>query len=198
MSEKFEGVVDWAGGKDFRGNTLYSMKIGEQWFRTGTTNPNVSRGDFVSFEFDFDGKGNNVNMNTFVRKTQEERAPNVVPNNVRAVTRGGGASRKPAYEANDDRQKMISWQAAVNTAIALVNGGISNGYVTIAGRKGDVKYDAYKAMVLQEARDLFRLTQVVPDEYDSLVAAASEVATATNIPTDFSDLDENLDGFTDD
>jgi hypothetical protein len=194
-----QGNVEWSGGKTFNGKVLYSVKVGGTFYRCGTVNPSVERDDYVVFEFEEERGQNVIDMKTFKKKENTE--PQVQSKEVKSYAKAGNSSspkRSNTYEPNDDRQKMISWQAAINSATVIVNGAIEQGLIKISGRNQQVKYDAYRAAIIEEAKSLFKLTQEVPSNYENLIA---DKAVEDDVPgtdaVDFSGL-ENEEDFTDD
>lgn len=194
-----QGNIEWSGGKAFNGKVLYSIKVGGTFYRCGAVNPDVERDDYVVFEFEEERGQNIIDMKTFKKKENTE--PQVQSKEVKSYTNPGDsapAKRTSKYEPNDDRQKMISWQAAINSATVIVNGAIEQGLIKISGRTQQVKYDAYRAAIIEEAKSLFKLTQEVPANYEKLIAddEAEEDVPGTG-DVDFSDM-ENEEDFTDD
>jgi len=92
-------------------NTFYSMKVGDVWYGTGKENPGA-KGDVI--EFDTEANGDYMNAGN-IRKVSSG-AP---------ATSGSGTSAQTDWPAKD---RSISWQAARNSANALLAVGASSGY----------------------------------------------------------------------
>ncbi len=116
MSNSISGVVELVNSKEGQYGMMWSVKVNGEWFGAGKFEPRCARGDNVTFDFTF--KGNYKNMDTKTLK----------------VVSGAGASRDPSTGAAgatrpaaattpyvDNRQEVISKQAALNSAIAWMN-----------------------------------------------------------------------------
>jgi hypothetical protein len=57
------GVVKWVGSKAVRNSTLWSFSVegNTEFFRCGFTKPNINKGDNVTFEYEVNQYGNQVN-----------------------------------------------------------------------------------------------------------------------------------------
>lgn len=92
-------------------NTYYSMKVGDVWYGTGKENPGA-KGDVI----EFDTEANGEYMNAGNIKKVSSGAP---------AASGSGTSAQTDWPAKD---RSISWQAARNSANALLAVGASAGY----------------------------------------------------------------------
>ena len=215
MSEERVGTVAWCGSTRARsGSILWSFKLQEDedtFFRCGTFNPKVRKGDYIKFNFTEDPKWGiqaDTRSIAILKAAVDEDVVDTPAAAERTTSPAKQAPNKAPKEdwnarakywdnkeqADVERQQMISFQAAVNTAVSIVDAAVKNEFITIAGRKGDVKYDAFVAMVMKQAEELFRAYQTVPQRFDELmIDGATDESSA---PT-FDDL-ENEDDFNDD
>lgn len=92
------------------GKTMYNMRVAGQSFGVGMYPPRCKEGDYVTFTMTMNGNFKNVERNTLSVKAGMPPAPAVAP----APTGG----KNPMF--SDDRQEVISKQAALNSAIATV------------------------------------------------------------------------------
>ena len=178
MSESATGVVKWAGGKDIKGRTYFSFSLVDVdgFFRCGTDNPNVNKGDSVSFNYDIDPKwGNQVDKNSI---KVVDSAPAQAP--ASKGTSAGTAVSRDDYWANKeaadvDRQKIISLQAATNIATNIVTAALSADILALPTKKAE-KFDALVAMVNQVADDLVVRYVSAPAHVDKLVEQTAVMA----------------------
>ena len=174
MSE-VTGYVEAANSRESGGKRYFSFLVDGTWYGCGVRNPKVSKGDKVKFEASQNGKYWNVDMNTF--KSKEGEAPQVSQNKSAGSYKksggGGGGQTTENWEARQkywdnkeqldvERQQIISLQAATNTAIEMVNSGIEQGFLTVAGSKKNEKWESYKEYVLGVANDLFAVYLAAP------------------------------------
>lgn len=141
-----KGYVDYVGSKDFGNRRAYSFRIRdvEKWFRTGSVDPKLQKNDLITFQYT-DVKGNGeVNVGSIQKL--DLSAPD---SGAYAGSDGGGyskpaprasgfskssdAAEKDLYWRNKEardlkneghrlgNEKRIQWQAARNSAIAVVD-----------------------------------------------------------------------------
>lgn len=148
---------------------LYSFTIGgrDGFFSCGKVNPQVTKGDFITFEFENNGKYNNVSVPTI----QKSEGTQQVEGGAEAAASSTKAkpARSSGYVANDDRQKMISYQAAANTSLSFLELALANDALKLPAKQ-NVKLDALKAIWVEETENLFRTYQQIPERYDELCA----------------------------
>jgi len=174
MSE-VTGYVEAANNRESGGKRYFSILVDGTWYGCGVRNPKVNKGDKVKFEASQNGKYWNVDMNSF--KSKEGEAPQVSQNKSAGSYKksggGGGGQTTENWEARQkywdnkeqldvERQQIISFQAATNTAIEMVNSGIAQGFLTVAGSKKNEKWESYKEYVLGVAKDLFAVYLAAP------------------------------------
>lgn len=111
-----KGKIEAVTTKEYNGNTLYRMKVNSTWYGCGQKNPG-SQGDNVEFDADQTDKGWNAKN---VKKVAGASVQN---------PSSSGSSSAPA-QATDwaAKDRSISWQAARNSANALLAVGASVGY----------------------------------------------------------------------
>lgn len=113
----------------------------------------VAQGDSVTFEFEKNGRFNNIKPGT-IEKGGGQAAP--------AKSQGGGSV--PAQSTfNDTRQLSIHYQSSRNAAIAFIEAAVKADALVLPAKKGE-KYDALLALT-KEATDRFHveLEQVIED-----------------------------------
>lgn len=184
MSEVVESaVVKWAGGKDIKGRTYFSFNLVDvdDFFRCGTNDPNVKKGDMITFKYDIDPKwGNQVDVKSVevVDKAPEQKAaPAAKKNAGTAVGRDDYWANKEA--ADVDRQKIISLQAATNIATNIVTAALQADVLPLPTKKAE-KFDALLAMVEQVADDLVVRYVNAPQRVDELTAEVAQPANNNN------------------
>jgi hypothetical protein len=128
------GKVQYINERSFNGKMLYSIKLappnGEVLYMMGTAKPDVSKGDYVSF--DGEDKGNNrfqVDTKTFQVKKAEVLHP----------SSGGARDTYWDKKAQDDksRQATIEYQAARNSAISAVGVILNAGAFKLPAKDSD-------------------------------------------------------------
>lgn len=186
------GVVEQVTSKVLASGKYYSFRVGDEWFRTNKTKPPVEAGYKVKFTYTTDKYGNHVNMDSITFKPGEEpkEAKKAVP---------AGRSQSEYWEQKEirdiDNQKRISFQAATNTAISMVNGAIEFGFLKLkGGAKASV--EAYYAAVMDQAENLYRSYQLLPENHDEIMANGLEAPSKD--PDDLSDITGNDEPSSDD
>lgn len=107
-----KGKIEVVTTKEWKGKTLYSMKVNGEYYGCGAKSPG-QQGDYVEFDVEENGKYKNAGN---IRKVEGAAAPAVSQ-----PTSSGGADW-----AKKDAQ--ISWQAARNSANALLATAVSAGF----------------------------------------------------------------------
>lgn len=164
------GVVEKITSKQLSSGTYYSFVMDDaEWYRTNKDKPPFVEGSTVTFTFDDGRYGKQVDLPSIV---VAEGAPKETPKAKKSFSGGGG---KDQYwtdrEARDlDTQKRISYQAAANTAIALVGLGLNTGVISLPkSKKESEKLALLKGIVEDQTKELFKSYQLVPDNYDELM-----------------------------
>jgi hypothetical protein len=181
------GEVAAASSKQLPSGTYYSFCVDDVWYRTGREDSGVQKGYRVKFDFTEDKYGKHAENIQF-------KAGEAPP----AKSYGGGkkssydpqeAKRREKYWAEKElrdieNQKRISYQAATNTALAIVTAAMEKELVAVPkGKNLGAKFEAFQAMVDEEAERIFRIYDAIPANYEALVAS-DEVQERT---TDFDD-----------
>lgn len=107
-----KGKIEVVTTKEWKGKTLYSMKVNGEYYGCGAKSPG-QQGDYVEFDVEENGKYKNAGN---IRKVEGAAAPAVSQ-----PTSSGGTDW-----AKKDAQ--ISWQAARNSANALLATAVSAGF----------------------------------------------------------------------
>lgn len=149
MAEKITGKIDYINEKEGKFGTMYSIKVGGTNYGVGKYAPRgVEQGDNVEFEVEYNGNWPNVARGT-LRKLAADAAPPPAK----------AAATKAAYsKANsfDDRQTVISKQAALNTALGFLEFALKNETLPVPKAK-NAGYGYLKALWLKEAAELYEL-----------------------------------------
>lgn len=193
MSEQMQGTVGWTGSKAWQDKVFYSFKIDgvEDFFRTGTDNPNVTKGDVVSF-----GYVNKANKQGVINKEVQAATINKV---AVASNPAAGATPSPSgttkavgkddywgrKEATDEvRQKIIAYQASRNASIEMINAALVAGILPLGSGAKDAKFDLYKEMVWKLTQELFADTHsphVLEEPADDPYADTAEDTTGGSL-----------------
>ena len=182
------GVVKWVGSKAVRNSTLWSFSIegNTEFFRCGFTKPNINKGDNVTFEYEVNQYGNQVNA-------KDIRILGVAgistPNTGATVTRIAAPGSKDDYwkkkEENDVvKDASIQYMACTNTAVSILKLAQDAGVLTLgAGAKAN-KLDTLLQQVylirdelygqVMEARDKAAKGEDIVDKQLSQVVADDE------------------------
>lgn len=127
------GVVAYIGNKNIKGQDLHSftLKGVDGFFNCNTTNPNVNKGDFISFDAEQDDKGNySVNVSSISRSSSS----NVGRSNRTPVTTSKDQYWEDREKRDINTQKIIQLQASRNAAIALASAVLQAGAVPGYGK----------------------------------------------------------------
>ena len=169
------GEVAAASSKQLPSGTYYSFCVDDVWYRTGREDSGVQKGYRVKFDFTEDKYGKHAENIQF-------KAGEAPP----AKSYGGGkkssydpqeAKRREKYWAEKElrdieNQKRISYQAATNTALAIVTAAMEKELVAVPkGKNLGAKFEAFQAMVDEEAERIFRIYDAIPANYEALVAS---------------------------
>lgn len=167
MKETKIGVVEQVASKVLSSGKYYSFKIGNDWYRTNKTKPPFEAGYKVKFEFETNKYGNQVDIDSITFKAGEAPKKEVK----------AGRSQSEYWEQKEirdiDNQKRISFQAATNTAISMVNAALAGGFLKLkGGAKANV--EAYNAAVMEQAEELYRIYQNLPANHEDIMSAGEE------------------------
>ena len=170
MSEVI-GVVE----KVFEKNGRYAILMDGTWYGNGYHNPNVQEGATVKFQVEMNGKYANIMEGSIQSKPGSAPAPAPAPQKKAWGGNKGSAAQRDQYWVDKAvidivTQKRISYQAATNTAIALISAAMSQDCLPIPkGGKVADKFEAFKQMVMEEADNIFVRYQLVPEFADDLM-----------------------------
>jgi len=182
------GRVGWVGSKKLSGRMYYSFNligVKDMFFRTGTVDTGLVKGDQVSFEYSEDNYGLQVDVKTVVKDSAPSATQNAPP--------VAGVATKDNYwekKGQDDkiRQHIISYQAATNTAIKVVETAIQLDILPKpTGSKIADKFDSLVALIEQVADDLVLKFENAPEHIKELKAMTQVAEEATNVEGDLSD-----------
>lgn len=120
----------------------------ETWYGLGFKKPSISQGDMIEFEASQNGRFWNIDQKS-IQVVQNDVQQNKPVSDV--VGSSGGAQSKDEFWSNKEKkeefkQKQINWQAARNSAIALVPTLLEQGVVKLPTKKAD-QYDAVLGVV---------------------------------------------------
>lgn len=149
------GVVEKVTTKVFKGKTYHGFVLAgdEALYRTGQISPGVEVGAKVSFNYDTTDYGPMVDVKSI--KAYKGKAEPLA---------SSGSGNKDDYWRNKEhadvaRQKQISYQAATNTAVNMVNFAIDKGYIKIGAKNS---LEAYVAAVEHLAGGIYGNYQTIP------------------------------------
>ena len=132
MSTK-QGIVE----KIYEKNGMYSIIMEDIFYSTYKTKPACNEGDEVVFQF-----------------VQKGRFYNADPKTVEVVSATPAAKASAeAGGSGNNKQDIIQYQAARNTAMAFLTVAISEGAVKLPAKQAD-KYDAFMSL-LHDVTDQF-------------------------------------------
>ena len=188
MSNTASGVIEWVGSRAFQGNALWSFKMNDTFYRCGQTNPQVNKGDTVSFSYETDGKGNHNVLTPTIEitsKAQEAPAAKSTP------PKEDWNARSKYWEDKEARDivngHVIRYQSATNTAVELVKLAQAEGILPVTGSKKGDKFDALVELVGKVRDDLIR-------DYERVEQTYREHGTLfpnSDTNDDWSDLEDN-------
>lgn len=124
------GVVERITDRKFGNSTLYSVKVGGNFYGMGKTKPNFREGDSISFSSDLNARG-----------YQEVKGEIKLEQRTATTTTTTGTGARAGYLPDREKQAVIARQAARNSAIALLQVGASFGILPLPKAEKD-KFDA--------------------------------------------------------
>lgn len=182
MSETKTGTVGYLGYKIFQKKKFWSFALEEEdgvYYRTGVVEPDFAKGDVIEFQFDVvkNGKYINNEVITDTIKTVGSVAKEVSAKKASSGSKRGAAS-KDEYWSNKEildqqrlifetkKQQVISYQAAVNSALAIVSKAVDLELIKLP-KTGNKGYDVFVEAVDREALRLFNLYINAPEIIDN-------------------------------
>lgn len=134
------GIVKWVGSKAVRNSTLWSFSVegNTEFFRCGFTKPNINKGDNVTFEYEVNQYGNQVNAKDIrVLSASPPQATRAAP----AQQMSGGSKDdywKKKEENDVVKDASIQYMACTNTAVSILKLAQDAGVLTLgAGAKAN-------------------------------------------------------------
>ena len=167
------GVVKWVGSKAVRNSTLWSFSVegNTEFFRCGFTKPNINKGDNVTFEYEVNQYGNQVNAKDIrVLGSAPPQAARTAP--TQQVSGGSKDDYWKKKEENDVvKDASIQYMACTNTAVSILKLAQDAGVLTLgAGAKAN-KLDT-----------LLQQVYLIRDElYGQVMAARDKAAKGEDI-----------------
>ncbi len=134
------GVVKWVGSKAVRNSTLWSFSVegNTEFFRCGFTKPNINKGDNVTFEYEINQYGNQVNAKDIrVLGSAPPQAARTAPGQ---QVSGGSKDDYWKKKEEDDvvKDAAIQYMACTNTAVSILKLAQDAGVLTLgAGAKAN-------------------------------------------------------------
>lgn len=133
------GIITEIRTRNTKFGDMFDVHINGQAYGHGKYAPrDFKPGDFVSFEYEVKQNGNYTNYNITPRTMRKEQGGAPVeqsaPQTQTAVTASTGVQR---VNLQDDRQKIISKQAALNTGLNLLDLMVKNGAIKIPAKAPD-------------------------------------------------------------
>ena len=134
------GVVKWVGSKAVRNSTLWSFSVegNTEFFRCGFTKPNINKGDNVTFEYEINQYGNQVNAKDIrVLGSAPPQAARTA--STQQVSGGSKDDYWKKKEENDVvKDASIQYMACTNTAVSILKLAQDAGVLTLgAGAKAN-------------------------------------------------------------
>lgn len=165
------GTVESISTRDFNGKTMYNLKVSGEMYGFGSNKPNCKEGDFISFEYEQKGAYRNGNSKT-----------------VKVTSAGTGAAStgSTGYVGGKTTatQTTISKQAALNSAIAFVNGLVAVEAVPGITKtmKAEERYGLMEALVYTKTKEFYKQStgEDFPEDVDARAEDLVTKGTGTN------------------
>lgn len=148
-----QGTIQYVNEKNWNGKNLYSFKLANDstLYTCGTVKPQVSKGDYVSFNGE--EKGNN---------RFEVDAKSITVKKADVVTPSGG---RGFFRDDSKRQETIEWQAARNSAIAAAGVILNAGGLKLPAKEAD-KYAVITMLISELTHKFFKETKTLGIEIE--------------------------------
>jgi hypothetical protein len=171
------GSVGYIGSKVFNGRTFHSFKLDgdDNWYRTGMQAPEFKKGDVLSFPYEINQYGNQVDLKdvTVMHSADSTPTETTVRGNKSYAKKPSGSSRDEYWEnkakEDIDRQKIISYQAAMNTAVNIVQVAVALDALPISGSTKPKRWESLNAVIQGVAQDLVRSYMAAPQTVAELM-----------------------------
>lgn len=164
------GVVKWVGSKAVRNSTLWSFSIegNNEFFRCGFTKPNINRGDNVTFEYEVNQYGNQVNAKDI--RVLAGAPPQAAPSASAAPYTPQAGSKDDYWKKKEEndvvKDASIQYMACTNTAVSILKLAQDAGVLALGSGAKAGKLDT-----------LLQQVYIIRDElYTQVMAARDKVA----------------------
>lgn len=148
MSDKIQGRVDYINERDTKVGKMYSIKVGGTNYGVGKYPPRgIEQGDMVEFGVSWNGNYANVERGT-LRKAEGGSAP--------PPSAPAGRSGPQKVNSYDDRQTVISKQAALNTALSFLELALKAEKLPVPAAKNQ-GFGYLRTLWMEEAAKLYEL-----------------------------------------
>ena len=169
MSEA-AGLVAAVSSKALDSGTYYSFCIDDIWYRTGRDPIPFEKGHTVKFEFEENKYGKQVDLSSLKVKEGKTTVTRSASN---AGAKKSDYQQKEQYWKDKDlrdiaTQKQIRMAGALNTAISMVTNAIASECLAAPKGKAAARFEAYTAMVQEEAERLYKVIFEAPLHHDAL------------------------------
>lgn len=146
---RIEGFLEKIQAKDTRAGTMYDLVVRGDRYGYGKYEPRgIKEGDYVEFMSEQNGNFRNVARGT-LKKADAPKQDATPPRN--PAPSSAPPRTAPAASSWDDRQGVISKQAALNTAIDFVRLANEAGAISL-GANAAKGYATLEAIVFEQAR----------------------------------------------
>lgn len=162
MSSQMSGVIQAIIARETRAGVFYDVQVNGKKYGHGKFPPrDVKEGDFVTFEVDVKQNGQYTNYDIKRGTLRKDDGSAEKPRAERVVGEAysTGAPIKREYVPFDERQQIISTQAAVNTALEFCSLCAAQGVLPSLGTaKAADKLSLMRQWVLDEASRFYKLS----------------------------------------
>lgn len=160
------GVVKWVGSKAVRNSTLWSFSIegNTEFFRCGFTKPNINKGDNVTFEYEVNQYGNQVNAKAI--RVLGSAPPQAAPTAPTQQVSGGSKDDywKKKEENDVVKDASIQYMACTNTAVSILKLAQDAGVLTLGTGAKANKLDTLLQQVYLIRDELYSQVMEVRDK----------------------------------
>lgn len=156
-----KGTVDNIYTKEWKGRTLYSVSVDGTSYGMGQVKPEAKEGDLVEFMAEQKGQYWNAVPASFKKLADAPKAAKTTP------PKEDWNSRAKYWENKEERDKVkdarISYQAAVNTSVAMCTAALTHGILPMPTKKAD-SFEVFESHVLETANRLYEIYMAVGEE----------------------------------
>lgn len=163
MSEQISGVVVKLGTIKSGRHTFYNIQLDghKDFYRTGFEKAEVEVGDVVTFEYGETDYGPKVDMKSIKVTGKEEVKASPAPKKGKGKSKQETNYWESRAKADEKRQNTISYQAAWNTATAIISLAVQNDtdpsklLTTLTGKTDKKKVGNLVAHIEGVAQEIF-------------------------------------------